>query len=79
MKTIRKSHAEINKIYFFTATIHQWKWLLYPPPWFVAHETMAVKSINIISKFSNENYFFSEQRLPAFASVSGGRCVPIRV
>lgn len=26
--TVRKSHIEINKIYFFTATIHEWKWLL---------------------------------------------------
>ena len=28
MQTIRKSHAETGKIYFFTATIHQWKYLL---------------------------------------------------
>ena len=28
MQTIRKSYTEINKIYFFTATIHQWKYLL---------------------------------------------------
>ena len=28
MQTTRKSYSEINKIYFFTATIHQWKYLL---------------------------------------------------
>jgi REP element-mobilizing transposase RayT len=28
MKTPRESFNEIGKIYFFTATIHQWKWLL---------------------------------------------------
>ena len=28
MKTYRKSYTEINKIYFFTATIYKWKWLL---------------------------------------------------
>ena len=28
MKTIRKSYTETNKIYFFTATIHEWLPLL---------------------------------------------------
>ena len=28
MQTTRKSYSVINKIYFFTATIHQWKYLL---------------------------------------------------
>jgi len=26
----KKSYSELRKIYFFTATIHQWKWLLEP-------------------------------------------------
>ena len=30
MRTVRKSYTELNRIYFFTATIHQWKWLLEP-------------------------------------------------
>jgi putative transposase len=28
MKSVRKSHQEINKVYFFTASIHEWKPLL---------------------------------------------------
>jgi len=30
MRIERKSHNEIGRIYYFTATIYQWKWLLSP-------------------------------------------------